>query len=359
MQLPIDKLYRSLVSEAFASRRVVVALFISINLLMLVVAVIWPKGYSASAIILVEEKNIIQPLMQGAAVSTDVADRSKMVRQIVFGRKAMHQIMEDVGWTKQYPTPHDQEKLVKQLIRRTQVANIGKNFIKIEYSDVDPERSYKTAQRMAEIFIRESLEAKAEESQAAYDFIDKQTKEYKEKLQRSEEQLKDFRSANIDALPGSDVDVSARLTALQQRTEQATLELREAEVKKRSLERQLSGEAEVATVISREGQYRQRISELQGQLDHLLLSYHDTYPDVVRLRHQINDLNEAIAVEKQRRDAAKATGRIEVDDSVLNNPLYQQLRHELSLTKTLIDTLNARIREASAKCRESWIAVGA
>jgi len=346
MQLPIDRLVRSLLSEAFVNRRIVILLFVGVNLLMLAVAVVWPKGYSAAAIILVEDKNIIKPLMQGAAVPTDVADRSKMVRQIIYGRKVMHQIMDFAGWTAKYPTPEAQEKLMKQLIRNTHIANVGQNFIKIEYSDDKAERSSQTAQKMAELFIHESLEAKAEESQAAYDFIDKQTKEYQEKLQRSEELLKEFRSNNIDALPGSDGDISTRLSALQQRIEQATLELREAEVKKASLEKQLSGEAEVATVISREGQYRQRIAELQNQLDQLRLSYHDTYPDIVRLRHQISDLNEAIAAEKQRREAARAAGRIEVDDNVMNNPLYQQLRHELALSKTLVDTLNARINEA-------------
>jgi polysaccharide chain length determinant protein (PEP-CTERM system associated) len=170
--------------------------------------------------------------------------------------------------------------------------------------------------------------------------------EYHEKLARAEEQLKEFRSANLDAQPGSDQDLNTRMSALQTRIEQSTQELRETEIKKQSLEKQLSGEAEVASVISRENQFRARIAELQSQMDTLRLSYHETYPDIVNLRHQIADLTKGIEDEKHRRDAAKASGRITIDDSVINNPMYQQLRRELSQTQVQVDTLIARIGEA-------------
>jgi uncharacterized protein involved in exopolysaccharide biosynthesis len=98
--------------------------------------------------------------------------------------------------------------------------------------------------------------------------------------------------------------------------------------------------------VSRENQYRTRIAELQTQLETLRLSYHDTYPDIVRLRHQINDLKQAIEADKQQREQARASGSTIIDDSVINNPMYQQLRRELSQTTIQIDTLNARIGQA-------------
>src|SRR5207237_438905 len=118
-----------------------------------------------------------------------------------------------------------------------------------------------------------SLAGKAAESQAAFEFIDKQVQEYHQKLLTSEKDLKEFRSANLDAQPGTDADVGVRLNSLQTRIEQATQELKETEIKRHSLEKQLSGEAETASIISRESQYRARIGELQSQIDTLRLSY--------------------------------------------------------------------------------------
>lgn len=341
-----DHMTRIFINEAFRHRLAMVAMFVVISVAMLLTGLVWPKGYSAYTTILVDEKNIIQPLMQGAAVTTEVGDRSRMAREVIFGRKIMNQIMSGTGLLADSLTPDEQERILKMLMRRTTITNVGRNLIKIEFRDDDPERAFMTTRRYAELFISESLNAKSNESQAAFDFIDKQVREYHEKLARAEAALKEFRSENLDAQPGADADISTRLNVLQTRIEGATQELRETEIKKRSLERQLSGEAEVVSAVSRENQYRARIAELQSQLDTLRLSYHDTYPDVVRLRHQIGDLNLAIADERQRREQARQTGRVTIDETVINNPMYQQLRRELSATQIQVETLHARIAEA-------------
>jgi polysaccharide chain length determinant protein (PEP-CTERM system associated) len=279
-------------------------------------------------------------------VATDVTDRARMAREVIQGRKIMNQILEYAGWAKNNLTPEEHDNIIRKLTKKTTVTNNGKDIIRIEYSDDNPERAFKTTQKLAELFIAETLSSKSAESQSAYDFINKQTEAYHEKLTKAEQQLKDFRTANLDARPGSDADIGARLTQLQTRIQQATQDLKEAEVRKVSLEQQLSGEAEVASTLSREGQFRSRIAELQSKLETLRLSYHDTYPDVVQVRHQIEDLNQAIVEDQQTRAAAKASGRVVLNEGVINNPLYQQLKQELSQTKLNIEMLNARITEA-------------
>lgn len=346
MSLHPEQLLKVLINEAFYYRKTILMAFIAINLVLLLVGLLWPKGFTAHTSIVVEDKKIIQPLMQGAAVPTDVTDRSRLTREVIFGRKVMNQILEHAGWMKDNPSPTEQERIIDRLTKRTTITNIGKDIIKIEYKDDDPERAFKTTQKYAELFISESLGAKAAESESAFAFIEKQTQEYHDKLIKAEEQLKEFRSANLDARPGSDIDVSTRLNLLQTRIEQATQDLKEAEVKKISLERQISGEAEVASVLSREGQFRSRVAELQSRLETLRMNYHDSYPDIAQLKHQIEDLNAAIVEERERREVAKAAGKMNIDEGVINNPLYQQLKQELSQTKTSTEMLNARISEA-------------
>ena len=346
MNLHPEQLIKVLVNEAFYHRKVVVVAFFAITLAMLAFGLLWPTGYTSSTIIVVQDKNVIQPLMQGAAVATDVADRGRLAREVIFGRKVMNQVLEYAGWMKNNPSPADQEKIIDKIIKQTTITNAGKDVIKVEYKDDIPERALKTTQKFADLFISESLGAKVAESQSAFDFINKETETYHDKLTKAEDQLKEFRSANLDARPGSDADINTRLGDLQKRIELASQDLKEAEVKRNSLEKQLSGEAEVATRLSREGQYRARIAELQSRIDTLRLSYHDTYPDIVQLKHQIEDLNQAIAEDQQQRAVAKASGRVALDESVVNNPMYQQLKSELSQAQVNIEMLNARITEA-------------
>jgi polysaccharide chain length determinant protein (PEP-CTERM system associated) len=353
MTLPAEQFVRVLINEAFHHRKAVVTLFVAINLVMLGLGLVWPKGFTASTTILVDEKNILQPLMLGAAVATEVTDRARLAREVIYGRKIMTQILEFGGWLKDAPTKAEQERMFEKLVKRTTIANLGKNIIKIEHKDDDPERAFRATQKMAELFIAESVGAKAAESQSAFEFIDKQVQEYHEKLMVAEGSLKEYRSANLDAQMGPGADIGTRLNALQTRVEQASQDLKEAEIKKLSLEKQLSGEAEIATVLSREGQFRARIGELQSQLDTLRLSYHETYPDIVRLRHQIADLNEEIARDRQRREATKAMGKTLVDDNIINNPMYQQLKRELSQTQVTIDMLRARINEGRNQMQQA------
>jgi polysaccharide chain length determinant protein (PEP-CTERM system associated) len=352
MSLRPEQLIKLLIHESFHYRKAMVVTFLFINFSMLVLGLLWPKGYTSSSTILVDDKKIIQPLMQGAAVSTEVADRSRLAREVIFGRKIMNQLLEHGGWMNKNLTPTEQENIIKGLTKRMAITNVGKDLIKIEYRDIEPERTFRVTQKAAELFIFESLGVKSEESQAAFEFIDKQTKEYHDKLLKAEEQLKEFRSANLDARPGTDADISARLNLLQTRIEQASQDLKEAEVKKTSLEKQLSGEAEVATALSREGQFRSRIAELQSQLETLRLNYHDDYPDIVQIKHQIEDLSQAIVEERKRRDAAKASGKVIIDEGVINNPMYQQLKQELSQTRVNIEMLSARIGEAKRQLQQ-------
>jgi len=352
LQIHPEQIARTLVKEAFDSRRVVVGIFSLVSLAVIMTGLTWPKYYAASTTILVEEKNIIQPLMQGAAVATDVSDLSRNARELIYGRRIMDRILEYGGWLDKHPSAVEQESLVDGIKKRTAVSNVGRNLIKIEYRDTDPDRAFRVTQNFAELFIQEGVATRAAETRAAYEFIDKQAREYEEKLAQSEKEIRQARGSNLDARPVSEVELSARLAALNSRIESTTMELREAEIKRASLERQVSGEADVTAGITREGEIRARIGELQTKLDTLRLSYLDTHPDVVQLKLQIQDLTKALEVERQRPSRGEGTGRGEVNQSALNSPIYQQLRRELSQTQVTVEALKARIAESQRLLRE-------
>ena len=334
-----EQIAKALVTESFHSRRLVVAIFVIVNAVMLTAGWLWPKGYVASTSILVDERTIIQPLMQGAAVATDALDRSKNAREVIFGRKIMDVVLEYGGWLKGKPS-EENERLIEEIKKRTVISTVGKNILRIEYSDVDPVRAFRVTEKFAELFIQESIAAKAAESGAAFAFIEKQTQDYQDKLARTEEELKELRSSTLDVRAGNDTEVTTRLNDLNKRIDAAMQELREAEVKEASLERQVSGEAESTADIFREGQYRVRIAELQSKLDTLRLSYRDTHPDIVQVKQQIQDLTDALNAQRQQPEKTKRR-----DESVVNNPVYQQLRREQSQNQGTIEALQVRIAE--------------
>jgi len=351
MQMYPEQIVHALINESFHSRRLFVGLFVIVNIAMLAAGLLWPKSYVASTSIIVDEKNIIEPLMKGAAVPTEMADRNRNAREVILGGRVMNQVLERGGWLANRPAL-EREALIEQIKARTTITPVGRDVIKIDYRDSDQDRTLLVTKAFAELFIQEMVAEKESETRSAFDFIDKQAQEYQRKLMSTEEELRQLRSSSLDARPGSDIELSARLIALNTRIENTTLELREAEMKRASLERQVNGEAEVTVLATREGQFRARIAELQAKLDTLRLSFYDTHPDVVQLKNQIQDLRAEASAQRERREKAKPSERMEPDETVVNNPVYQELRRELLQNQLSIDALKARIADAQRLLQE-------
>jgi len=349
MQYSIEELIKLVINESILRRKLLLVLFVVIGLSVLAAGSVWPKKFTSSAVIYVDDRNIIQPLMQGTAVATEQRDHARNAREIILGNQILKNVLEGIGDLESNPTPIEVENLIDSIRNKTVIRNVGQNLIKIEYQDSNARRSFIAVKRMAALFIEAGKEEKVEESRAAYEFIEKQTVEYLQKLTDVDNKLKEFHANNPDARPGSQNEIASRINSLQGRIETARLELREAEIRKISLQDQLSGEAAITISQSKEGQYRARIANLRSEMETLLLTYTDTYPDVVRHRHQIEDLEQALEQEIIKREesirAAKSEGKTYLDQQIVMNPIYQTLRTNLSETETQIATLNARVKE--------------
>lgn len=327
--LPPLELATLLWREARRYRVVLATIFGVIALLVLLAGLfVLPQKYTSATTILAQESDIIQPLLEGRAVSTNVADRAGIARQVVYGRKVMLGALQAGGWLETRPDPVEQERLIEDIQGRTRITAPRENLVEITYSDSDPERTFRVTQRLADLFIEESLATKERESREAYEFINKQVGDYHDKLTGAEANLQAYRSANADAQPGSATDVSTRISALRTQVEQSRMQLMEHRSSESALASQLSGESAVTAVQTRESVYRAQLLELQGQLDSLLLNFTEQHPDVVRVRHQMADIQTAMRQASERRDRPGADNGA-LGDAQLN-PLYQELRSRLS-----------------------------
>jgi len=319
--------------------------FVIVNLIAVVTAYNWPKQFTSSTTVFIEEENILGPLMQGTAVQTDVVDRARIAREVIFGRRIMQEILIIGGWMQNDPSPAEQEQMMNQIQNRTIISIVGRNLVEISYKDESPKRAYDITKGYADLFIEGSLQAKTQESESAFEFIDKQAKEYETKLKDSEEALKAFRENNIDFREGAEETVTQRIGQYRNEINEIEDQIREAEIRKASLQAQLSGETETAAGLTRAEQVRSRIAELHSQLNTLRLSYHETYPDIVQIQNQISELRETLAQEEEKRKKAKREGSIYIDESIRANPVYQSLQSELYQTNTLLATLSYRLEK--------------
>jgi polysaccharide chain length determinant protein (PEP-CTERM system associated) len=329
--IPLGGALPALISEARKRRVGLGVMFTVIALVALVAGMLWPKKYEASTTILAQESSIITPLMEGAASPTANKNRAGIARDVIFSRKVMENILATGGWTATHPTPIEQDRLIEGIKSRTLIQTTHDNLITITYSDSDPKRAFDVTRQFAQLFISESLASKQRESRDAYEFINSQVETYRKKLTDAEDKLKTYRDANADARPGSEADTSTRISQLRTQIESTRMYMMEKQSQEAALASQLNGESEVNAVQTTGGIYQTQLADLQSQLDTLRLTYTDEYPDVVRLRHQIQDVRQQLAQSDQLKQSAQRAGTpMPLDSNVQMNPLYQQLKIQLA-----------------------------
>jgi len=337
--VPFAGMLPALIGEARRRRVAMGVTFAVIALAALGIGAVWPKKYEASTTILAQDASIITPLMEGAASATANKNRAGMARDVIFSRRVLDEVLRTGGWLASSPSPIERDKLIESIKARTKIVNNRENLITISYFDSDPRRAFEVTRAFGQLFISESLLSKQRESRDAYEFINSQVEAYRGKLTDAEDKLKAYRDANADARPGSDIDTNSRISALRTQIENNRMDAMQKQSQAAALNAQLSGESEVNAVQTVGGIYQAQLAEMQSQLDKLLLTYTDSYPDVVRLRHQIED----VRTQMQSADASRAVDGGTVDRMVTMNPVNQQMRVQLATIRSDAAAASARV----------------
>ncbi len=303
-----------------------------------------PNMYASYSTLLFDARSQIAPLLADGATAQGNPDWAKVAKEILHSRKTMTSLMQALGEIDDKIETVEQEVRLEKLKANTKVSMLGesKNYIKVEFRDPDPAMAKEVATRLTDIFIDSTHGYQAKESGEAFEFIDEQVKTYHKKLLEAEERLKRFKSDKLSKGVGSEAAVSGRIERLQLVIDQAELDLKEELIRKASLERQLQGEVKATVSLARQSQYVEKLELLQNRLAKLRLDYTETYPEIIAVKRQIEDVRRQIDEEK-RGDSMDLAG---ID--IKANKVYQDIRLQLADTRTRIATLQTRIEETRA-----------
>lgn len=328
--LNVATLAETMLKEARRRRVVLAVIFAVVALLALTIGAFWPKKYLAQTTILVQENNIIKPLTEGIAATTEVANRADIAREIIFSQDSLNQLVADGGWDVAKLSPLERDRLIDSIKGHTTVYTSNNGLLlTISFNDPEPQRAYDMTRDMAQMFIAKSLASKEAESTSAYDFMNQQVEAYHEKLVAASDALQQYIGSHPDASPGSIADTNTRISTLRNQIENSKVQAAQFSSQAAAMGGSLSGQSQISTVQTREDVYRAQIAQLQSHLAQLLLTYTDNYPDVVRTRHQIQDLQQQLASASKQKQAAAAVGTA-IDSQVTFNPVYSNLQTQIA-----------------------------
>ncbi len=152
----------------------------------IIVGALLPKVYESSSVVMVEEEKTLNPLISGLAVSVDIGNRMRTIREQILGWNSLVQLVDRLNLAKDIKSQVAYEKLVLSLRDKIEVRMKGPSLIKIAYSSHDPQEAKKVVQTVNDIFVEENLKSQEKESTVAIDFLKDQIKVYRRKIKESE-----------------------------------------------------------------------------------------------------------------------------------------------------------------------------
>jgi polysaccharide chain length determinant protein (PEP-CTERM system associated) len=209
-----------------------------------------------------------------------------------------------------------------------------------------------TTSRIASLFIEANLKLREKQAVGTSEFLDSQLKETKAKLDAQEEKVRRYKMQYSGGLPEELATNLTNLTRLQQQESMIAGDIRDTMNRKIALQTQLNmvargskaiihddGKVEIdtsedsATVIAKD------LTEKRNQLTELSARYTDKYPDVVRLRGEVKELEKKLA-----EIPMSVRSSIGNEKNVSKSPTYSPMTKESQLLKTQISSIEADIK---------------
>ncbi|HET8551481.1 MAG TPA: XrtA system polysaccharide chain length determinant [Gammaproteobacteria bacterium] len=306
-----------------------------------------PDQYQANTRVYADADTMLAPLLKGLAIRPDVHERVQLMAQTLLSRPNLEKVARETGLGLRASTPKGTDELLDKLKARIDVEGGGRqDLYSISYTDRDPKMAQKVVQSLLNILMTNTLGTSMQSSGAAQNFLQRQIKEYRRRLQAAEQRLAEFKKTHLGLVPGQGgSDYFARLQAAQQGLTQLKEQLDVAKSQRDSIQSQMqaikNGDATI-TVNPRIQQIDQQIAAYREKLNNLLLRYTPQYPDVIAYKQMIAQL------QKTRDKVQKGGGATFVGDPS-TNPVYQNMQTELYNAKVQITTLQSKIQRQTQR----------
>jgi len=266
-------------------RFVVIALLLMTMVFVLSFAL--PRKYQAASTVFIE-KNVISELVKGITVTPSMEDTIKVLTYEITSRTLLRKVVDslDMNLGK---SESETEALIKGLQNATNVKVKDKNLFTISFTGNNPQIARDFVNTLVRLYIEGNISSKRGESYDATKFLSEQIENFNVKLVEAEKQVNDYKREKGGIISIDEGKLFEEINTAQQKL--YDLELRR---------RQLEGMRFITKKSN--DPLQSRLSVLHKRLDELRVQYTDSYPEVVKVKGDIETVKGQIA-------AASRTGQ--------------------------------------------------
>jgi succinoglycan biosynthesis transport protein ExoP len=294
-----------------------------------------PKKYQADTTVFIES-NVIDELVRGIAITPNIEDRVRVLQFAILSRDMIMKTLVALDSNVLTKDSAVQQAYILDLADRTRV-NVTRQMDRFTLSivDKDPQFAQNFINTLVGLYVEENISGQREETYGANRFLQEQIDIFKAKLEGSEDKIIDYRKKRGVYFS---IDEGAALTEIRERLRQVEeIELTRDTLLGRTaqLQEQLNSLPSTVDIVS-EREDGNRLAVMETRLSTLLLRYTDNYPEVVRLKSEIEALKQRLL---QPEEAEKERGTTRMTSL---NPLHQDLQGQLFEVEAELSSLTAR-----------------
>jgi succinoglycan biosynthesis transport protein ExoP len=293
-----------------------------------VVSYLLPKKYEARSSIFVE-RNVLNELFKGMAVTPSVDESLRRLNSAINSRTLLTKVANDLDLNLKNQSDAQLDATINGLRNRTNLQFDDKEgLIKFSFIDENPRFARDYVNTLVRRYIEENLSSKREESYGATSFISDQIASVKQKLDKAEAEITKFRAEKVAVLASEPASLLPEISASQQRLDDLSLRRSQLEAERNRLKTNDPA--------------KDRVAALQRRLEELRVEYTDNYPEVIKVKADIE------AAKKEIGRGLKGSGA-----AVPNSQELDRVEAELNAVRMSESSQRAQLAASRGLMREN------
>jgi polysaccharide chain length determinant protein (PEP-CTERM system associated) len=321
---------------------------------------VWPKKYLSRAAIGVQSPTLSSDLLRGVS-SMDPVERQRAIQQLMLSPAVLERVIREEKINPAKPADQTAAWLRDNLAKNIEVPlpiglngrpdpSRGIDLFYLGYTDGDPARAQRIANRVATVFVEENSKLQTVRAENTADILGQQVQESQAKLADLENKLRAKKQNYVGRLPdqiGANVQM---VNGARQQFESLSIQIRAQQDQISLLEGQLDAmrqgtgaEGMTSSAMLATQAAQKHVDELQAQLaSDRALGYTDKHPDVMRLQVEIKQARAELAATRVQQPANR-------EETLKTDPIYRQKLQERDLAKVHLKELQASAANASSQ----------
>ncbi len=310
------------------------------------VALLMPPVYKSKSTILIEEQDIPKEYIL-STVTGYAEERLQTISQRVLSSTRLLDIINRYNLYADKKKIWTSEEIIEKMRKDIKVETISAEVddpragrsanvtiaFSITYYGRNPAVVQQINNVLASLYLEENLKVRGQQSESAAKFFQEELQRVQARMADLDGKLAAYKQRNVDSLPELAQVNLQELSRVEQAVEQMNDQLRAAQEKESSFRTQMEGIPSDAEV-----QQKARLNELRVQLGNLKSRVSDEYPDVIKLKQEISELEQGL--KRQRQDAH--SGRVD-------NQSYVALAAQHAAARAEIESLRRQIGSLTKK----------